>query len=91
MAGTRWLRSALVAAIVAFAPRAAFACPVCFGENDSPLALGINYGIFVMLGLIGGLWIAFGSFFIYLRRRARIADAAEAAPHGQPHAQEGTV
>ena len=65
------------------APRAAFACAVCFGQNDSPLAAGINAGIFLMLGIIGALWLAFGSFFIYLRRRAKRLHLA--------HAQEGTL
>lgn len=69
------IRSALVTFVLVAAPRVAFACPVCFGENDSPLALGINYGILAMLGIIGGLWIAFGSFFIYLRRRARLVES----------------
>jgi hypothetical protein len=76
----RLFRSVLVAFVFVAAPRAALACPVCFGENDSPLALGINYGILAMLGLIGGLWIAFGSFFIYLRRRARLAETGVLPP-----------
>jgi len=78
----RLIRSALLAFVFAAAPRVALACPVCFGENDSPLALGINYGILVMLVLIVGLWVAFGSFFIYLRRRARLAGTGEWSPAG---------
>ena len=84
----------LVTYVLVAAPRDAFACPVCFGENDSPLALGINYGILAMLGVIGVLWVAFGSFFIYLYRRARIVQEAvedPAAGRHVPHAQEGTV
>ena len=105
--GTTLIRGVLIAFVLLAAPRAAFACPVCFGENDSPLALGINYGILAMLGIIGGLWIAFGSFFIYLHRRARLMEAG-ALPAGDarrgpgaafegeagrdvPHAQGGTV
>ncbi len=96
-------RMATAALLSTTAPRLAAACPVCFGENDSALAAGINDGIFVMLGLIVLLWGAFGSFFLYLRRRARIAAAAEAAaaPDGNacrqaaalhvPHAQGGTL
>ncbi len=71
------LRGALVAAVLTLAPRTALACSVCFGQSDSPLALGINYGIFLMLGIIVVLWAAFGSFFIYLRRRARMLEAAD--------------
>src|SRR4051812_39073788 len=32
------IRRILFTALLVAAPRAAFACPVCFGENDSPLA-----------------------------------------------------
>jgi hypothetical protein len=78
----RLTRSVLVAFVLVAAPRVALACPVCFGENDSPLALGINYGILAMLGLIGGLWVAFGSFFIYLRRRAHLAETGALPPAG---------
>jgi hypothetical protein len=76
------IRSALVTFVLVAAPRVAFACPVCFGENDSPLAAGINYGILAMLGVIGVLWVAFGSFFIYLRRRARLAETGALPPVG---------
>ena len=72
----------VVASVLLLVPRAAFACPVCFGQNDSPLALGINYGILAMLGVIGVLWVAFGSFFIYLRRRARLAETGALPPAG---------
>ena len=39
------MRGALLTTLLAVLPRAVLACPVCFGQNDSPLALGINYGI----------------------------------------------
>jgi hypothetical protein len=85
------VRIALGIAIVAFSPRVAFACPVCFGENDSPLALGINYGILAMLGIIVGLWVAFGSFFLYLRRRARMVESGGPVKAGSHLHQTGTV
>ena len=72
--------TALVVAALLLAPNVALACPVCFGENDSPLAVGINYGILAMLVVVGGLWVAFGSFFIYLRRRAKMAEASSESP-----------
>ena len=53
------------------------ACPVCFGASDSPLALGINYGIYFLLAIIVGLWIAFGSFFVHLKRRAALAEDSQ--------------
>jgi len=61
-------------------PRAALACPVCFGDSNSPLAIATNMGIIAMLVVVAGMIGAFATFFIYLNRRAkRVA------------AQEGTV
>ena len=56
------------------APRAVLACPVCFGQNDSPLAKAMNLGVLAMLVVVVGVLASFASFFIYLSRRARLAD-----------------
>jgi hypothetical protein len=53
-------------------PRAALACPVCFGQNDSPLAQAMNMGILAMLIVVAGVLAAFAAFFIYLMRRAKM-------------------
>jgi hypothetical protein len=53
------------------APRAALACPVCFGDANSPLAIATNMGIIAMLVVVAGMIGAFATFFIYLNRRAR--------------------
>ena len=65
------MRKTLLTLGLLAAPRAAFACPVCFGENDSPMALAMNMGILFMLIIVAGVLGAFASFFIYLIRRAR--------------------
>ncbi len=62
----------LVALLIVAVPRAALACPVCFGQNDSPLATAMNMGIFAMLIVVAGVLAAFAYFFIYLSRRARL-------------------
>jgi hypothetical protein len=68
--------------VVAFSDTA-LACPVCFGANDSPMALAMNRGIIAMLLVVVGVLAAFASFFIYLMRQAKLAarqsNAAEAA------------
>jgi hypothetical protein len=62
------------------APRAALACPVCFGDANSPLTIATNMGIIAMLVVVAGMIGAFATFFIYLNRRAkRVAE------------QEGTI
>jgi hypothetical protein len=76
------------------APRAALACPVCFGQSDSPMAWAVNMGVFVMLGIITAVLIAFAAFFVYLMRRARLA--ADAPPAARSYVlgtdpQEGTA
>ena len=63
-------RTLLTLGLVA-APRAAFACPVCFGDNDSPMALAMNMGILFMLIIVAAVLGGFASFFIYLIRRAK--------------------
>ena len=65
------MRKLLVISLL-LAPRAALACPVCFGQNDSPMASAINLGIFAMLALVGAVLVSFASFFVHLIRRARL-------------------
>jgi hypothetical protein len=59
------------------APRAALACPVCFGNSDSPLAIAMNDGILMMLVVVGGMLSAFAYFIVYLIRRAKLVAAKE--------------
>ena len=70
---TSWLHLILLFGV----PRVALACPVCFGQNDSPLANAMNMGIIVMLVVVVGVLTAFASFFIYLMRRARMVAARQ--------------
>ena len=65
------VRAAGVVALIA-APRVALACPVCFGQSDSPLAKGVNMGVLFMLGTITTVLIGFAAFMIYLARRAKV-------------------
>lgn len=68
------MRRTIFTLVMLAAPRVALACPVCFGQNDSPLARAMNLGILAMLVVVAGMLASFASFFIYLSRRARLAD-----------------
>ena len=71
------MRKTLFTLGILSAPRAALACPVCFGDASSPLAIATNMGIIAMLVIVAGVLGGFASFFIYLSRRAkRIAATA---------------
>lgn len=75
------MKRILITMLLLAAPRAAFACPVCFGQSDSPMASAANLSILVMLIIVGGVLAGFASFFIYLMRRARMfADDAAGRP-----------
>jgi hypothetical protein len=52
-------------------PRIVFACPVCFGQSDSPMASATNAGIWLMLSVVAVMLSGFASFFIYLSRRMK--------------------
>ena len=53
-----------------------FACPMCFGAEETSMIDGTKIGIFVLLAITLVVQGAFAGFFLYLRRRAkRIADA----------------
>jgi hypothetical protein len=67
------MKKVLMTAVAAAVPRLAFACPVCFGQNDSPMASATNLGIMAMLAVVVGMLASFAAFFIYLNRRARLA------------------
>ncbi len=68
--------AAALAAAVAAAP--AFACPVCYGETDSPFAKAADLSVLFMMivtyaVIVGGL-VAF--FVLRVRARRRALDAA---------------
>jgi hypothetical protein len=52
-----------------------FACPVCFGAEETSMIDGTRLGVLVMLGVLFAVQGGFLGFFLYLRTRAkRIAD-----------------
>ena len=52
-----------------------FACPMCFGAEESSMIDGAKLGVLVMLAITFAVQGGFLAFFLYLRKRAkRIAD-----------------
>ena len=86
MKQSRLIRCALavLATVLPLLPASASACASCFGKSDSPMAHGMNAGIFTLLFVIGSVLLSVAIFFLYLLRRAarlsKAASAAEAAP-----------
>jgi hypothetical protein len=65
------MRTLLLALALLAAPRVALACPVCFGQNDTPMGNAVKAGVIMMLVLVGLVLTGFGAFIVQLNRRAR--------------------
>jgi hypothetical protein len=61
---------ALAAALTGFSPSPLFACAACFGKSSDPLAQGMNWGIFTLLGIVAMMLTSIATFFFVLIRRA---------------------
>jgi hypothetical protein len=73
---TKSIRLGITAvAVVIGSSSSVFACPVCFGAEETAMIDGSKLGVLVMLGITLSVQGAFAGFFLYLRKRAkRIAD-----------------
>lgn len=60
---------ALAAAVSAFVPSPVLACAACYGRSDSPLASGMNWGIFTLLGVVVTVLVSIAGFFFYIINR----------------------
>ena len=74
----------VLAALAAFIPQHAHAWAACFGKSDSPLALGMNYGILALLAVITMVLCFVASFFVFVARREARFVAEEAAQPTEP-------
>lgn len=52
------------------APGNLLACAACYGQSDSPMAAGMNWGIFSLLGVIGMVLLGVAGFGVFLARKA---------------------
>ena len=53
------------------APHAAEACSVCMGDPNSNTAQAANAAVFLMLGVLGGMFCLLGAFAYSLYRRSK--------------------
>lgn len=66
--------AALAAAFVALAPTEAQACPICFGmDPESDIGRAMNWAVFALLGVTGGVLSGFIGFIFHLIKRSRMA------------------
>ena len=65
--------------LAALTPSPLMACATCFGQSDAPMAQGMNWGIFTLLGMIVAVLVTIASFFVYLIRKESAQTAKTAA------------
>lgn len=73
-----------IAGLVLAAP-SAFACAACYGKTDSPLAEGMNWGIFSLLAIVVCVLGTIAGFFVFLAKKSA-ALAAQASSAQMPEA-----
>lgn len=60
------------------------ACAACYGQSDSPMARGMNWGILSLLAVIVPVLVAIACFFIYIIKRAAAISNLPAEPAPSP-------
>lgn len=58
-------------AIALLVPAIANACPVCYGDPNSPMVKGANNGVWVLLGIIAFVQVGFVALFWSFWKRAQ--------------------
>jgi heme/copper-type cytochrome/quinol oxidase subunit 2 len=70
-------------ALAALAPSPLFACAACYGKSDSPLASGMNWGIFTLMGVILTVLTCVALFFVHVVRGEQAQIEADNNPPPQ--------
>jgi len=58
-----------LALVLAAAPSRLFACAACYGQSDSPLATGMNYGILTLMCVVLSVLSVFVVCFVHIVRK----------------------
>ena len=76
-----WTSTKLAAAVAgtALLPHSLWACAACYGQSDSAMAAGMNWGILSLLGMIVLMLGGVAGFFVFLIRRSTAATAGNQA------------
>lgn len=79
------VRALLSSLVFAFAlqPAPLRACAACYGQSDSPMAQGMNWGIFSLLAVVVAVLGGVAAFFVFLARRSAALAAGSAAGTGE--------
>jgi hypothetical protein len=68
-----------------------FACAACYGKSDSPLAKGMNWGIFSLLLVIVSVLGSIAAVSFVLARRAAAVSQVAASPKNPGFHSESSI
>ena len=71
MSALRQIVATVVAVMICAGGTTVFACPVCFGAEETTLISGTKIGMLVLIGITLAVQGAFLAFFLYLRKHAK--------------------
>jgi hypothetical protein len=60
----------ILAFVVLAQPASVLACAACYGASDSPMAKGMNWGIFSLLGVVTMVLGCIATFFVFLGKKS---------------------
>jgi hypothetical protein len=63
-------RLAIIVLLIA-APIVASACPVCYGNQQTPLTKSAGNGVLFLLGIVGSVQVGFVALFVSFWRRTK--------------------
>jgi len=69
--GQRIAATALFVTVLVLWPQFGHACPVCFGDPNSPMTKGTSNAILFLLGIVGVVQVGFIALFWSFWRRAK--------------------
>jgi MFS-type transporter involved in bile tolerance (Atg22 family) len=69
--GVRQIVATVVAVMICAGGATVFACPVCFGAEETTLISGTKLGVLALLCVLFAVQGAFVAFFLYLRKHAK--------------------
>ena len=49
------------------------ACAACYGQSDSPMAHGLNWGILSLIGVVVPVLGGIAGFFVFIAKKAATA------------------
>jgi threonine/homoserine/homoserine lactone efflux protein len=71
------LGSAAALVLTALRPETLLACAACYGQSDSAMAKGMNWGIFSLLAVVACVLATIAVFFVHVGRRSAVLSARE--------------